>query len=516
MLSTVPEDTRIVVVAPRPDRTLPRLTKELAAASKIWPNLAPKRLGLLLTTSLGANISSARGLSQIGVDPSRPLLFIPRLPGAEGQLQAGLLIVGLRDRRRFDAWLARIAGPERRSVDLGKVRVRVLFPDSEEPIACLLRWHSVICQLGAAPGSDPMKLLRRVSEQRFTPMSNDALALGALSALDPDADFYVIARPARFAETLQHRVVERALRAHRFEEPSARKRRAKRVQREAASLTKSARSVQVVVGGVYLEEKSLRLDAEARLTASAASALRGALAQRSAPVVARWAKTPALGRFFVQMNPKLLAAGLEKWGLPLPAARLDGSLAVLALGIDTQCTAAKSSVRIDANVAPFLLPMAAAVGLSEPLKDDERAAIAESLGPKGAALPAQRAFGVLNKSKTGRLRGERFGAPIEVRFHPRALLVGSGAGGGDAAERRLGAGDPDGEPHAFVDIAIDPPAIAAAFETGDFDNVRPELTQAVETHRRLRPLLEQLRMVRLRSWANPPERSVRVELRAER
>lgn len=478
----MPAGLPLALVVPRPAETLARAVEEWSIAHRAVPGLVPRRPPSL--EGLPVDPWSGSELERLGLDPIRPLLFVPGEPG-----MASAVVLGLSDAVRFRTAAVAALGPDAKTVDLAGEKLTVLGASREQPLACLVRQRHAYCQLGLSAGSEPFSALRRLAFARGRELASDPVA-DATRSLGPGADVYFVVGAEAASDWLAHLGLERTERELRFEPEPTRSALRAEAARRAAELRRSGGRVEALVGAVELTPGGPRLRAELRLDAAGARAMDGVFGRGPIDAgLAAWSETPAVARLLLHLRPDRAAAVLAGLGLSLPADAATGLVAALALGLDTQSPGARLGAPRDPGLLPFVVPTAVAVGLRRPLS-----------GPERAGLAGLEADGV------------------EVKTASTALLLGAGTGSGAAAERRWRASEGRGldERSRLLELGLDLGALSAAFAAGVFDDdTRPELVGLERLHRRVAPGLARFRRVALELAGDASRRRLRLELRTE-
>jgi hypothetical protein len=500
-----PAQSPSVVVIRRPDRLLQKLEQELEPLGPVLPGLRLDVLAALSLDATGLDLTRAEGLRAAGLNPEARMIVIPGLGDAPV-----LLMLAVADRSKLAAWAEHLAEGRSKRLELGGEHGWVLFPASESPLACLLRGDQAYCQLGVSPGADPMAALRRWLESRSAPPREGPTR--AITALPNDSDVVMWVQPAPLAAALSDAWLAQAAQRHRFDPEPIRQTALRDARARAAQLKNNARTLEGVAMGFAIRDSAVALHTVLALDDRGARALDGAMVKPGDDTIARWSETPAIARLLVRLRPHVLRSLLEPLGVSLPEESLSGSLAALALGLDTDCPAAKANAQKTQSPVMFALPLAAAVGLNRPL--DPRAMFGRTLPEwMSAEAPA---------GDASMLHGEAFGSPLELRVNGPVLLIGTGPGGGAAAARRwsdLGPpreGPAEGEP-PFFEAGLDLVTASAAITASALgEDSRPELLSLERIHRRLRPLLQRYRTLSAKMVREDHGRRLRVTLEAIR
>jgi hypothetical protein len=462
-----------------------------------------------LRETLGLGLTSP-ALEAVGLAPQRPALIVKASPNAPATVQ-----LGLSDHRRFRAWLSRVAGTDRRSIPFGRERATVLFPDSDLPIVCLIRIRDGYCQFGSTKGPDPVRALKRAVNSGGNRLPVNSAMADAVAALPSDADLYLLVRPKRWSQHLARALVGHAVRSHRFDPPGVRRRATAKLERKAREVQTALREIRAMAFAFSYHETRARLRGQVVVEESAARRLRSAIdTAPSRATMRRWANTPALISARFHLKPTAAEQLLAATGFSLPGAKLSGGLAILALGLDTECASAKTHDETGAAALPFVVPIAGAIGLEQKLDS-------EAFQQLQHWLP--------HPSEPGRFRYHPLSGSgdqtVELRLRDEVVLVGTGSGSGAAAARRWDSSQkhlqqsvrPTADARRFVEIEIDLAAITAALATANFDaNVRSELHALRQFHQQLRPALGRYRRIRLRGETKDRAKRLSFELDALR
>ncbi len=535
LAATLPAAAPLVLFAPRAGDFSKDLDALLELAGAVEHDLAgPRRAAKLMHALVGGEALDAmreggheRMASNLerfldpdqamalGLDMDEPLLLVP---GPDDGALA--LSLGVRDRARLEAALDAALGPPQHRVQLGGAEVVVRLAEAERPVSCVVGAARAQCQIGLISDDAPLALLEALLRSgRDVPLARASGLARALAWLPPGARTYVLFSPHATAEHASRLARAQAEKANRFDRQRARRRA------DAAERGKAQRLRSLVAGfegaalGVYAEGERWTLRLETALSASGARWMEETFGSEPVdPVIARWASTPALFSLLARLQPgalEELAAGL---GIPMPRATLDGTLALLTLGVDAQCPLASKRASLDEEWRwAFLLPTAIAAGLREPAAASRvHAALAERLGEAPASEPAQ-VPPFAGAQVRSALRGEAFGSPFEVDILDDLLLAGTGPGMGAAALRRLSALPSRAEPAPgqrpfFFEANLDLRAFDAALASGGFgEEHRAELGVLETLRQKLEPLVEAVRRVQLRAQRFDDGRRVRVE-----
>lgn len=490
-LAHLPDDVPITLLVPRPERLFRKLEAQWARATSAQADLAHRVFLSGLAEIMGGPVAPAT-FQRVGIAVDREVALM-----LDPEAEVIILRFGLADRRRFEAWLSRTVPEERRSMELGRERAIVLYPDSDLPIICLLRVQHAHCQLGAGKDARPGAALERLLASSLRPLAEDADFVGLRSELSEDADLFAFLRPKRLASGLRRWLDERARRHQRFAAPED-QRRARELSDARAQLLRGwLEQSRLVTLGLAVDRGRLQGKAHAVLDAPAARGLAALVpAELSETDVKRWSDTPALSRLFLQLQPEA-ASRLFAWlGLDLPAASVDGSFAALLLGVDAECKAARSSGG-DPRARLFYLPLAMAAGLRGPLAAERLILDAPAAGPPSLFSGVQ--FRVGADART--LHAEHLGSPLELRVLDQVVLMGTGHGAAAAAERRWTARAPRAAPGpGFLELSVDLAAVRAAISAARLEGAsNQELKRLREAEQRIDLWLGDMRRLELRA-----------------
>lgn len=431
----------------------------------------------------------------------------PAVLGLDPKLEVGVLVLPLASAPAFEAWLERLEAPSRARVRIDRSTVAlVLGPGTRTPLGCVVQPRRAVCQLGA-PSAGGIGRLQDMLQVR-TPRLGQVPGLAeSWRELGRGARWTALVRPVPFARALARRWGREMQRAHRLHDVSIRRdvaRRARRVERLATS---HAGLVDAVAVGVEADPSGGRVEVVARMTDRGRERLDRWLPETAAPSRIRsWVATPALASLFVQAEPTV-AAEIARWaGVELPAPSLDGTLGVLAFGVDARCPHALPPGRGQLDWA-FLVPSAATLGLRGPRAADQVHAVLD------ARIEADRDIASLVHRAPIHARVD--GGEVAVHVLDDVLLVGTGPMSDHAALRRLEApsSSSPARPRGFLHAALDLGATAAALEAAEVGNGhRAELRWLDRIRRRLSPLLQQMQRVQVSGVREAQGRQVRLEL----
>lgn len=496
-LDELPASVGLAFVLPDPARA----TRRLAAITQALEEASPEWTAERIVARLRA--ASLLG-SATGIDVHGRLTVIPGWG-----LVPDLVRLALADRERFAAWASGGAPP---IATWGEDPVYALALD-EHGAACALRGDVAWCQLGAIPveerrrGTDALEPLRRLIDTPGRRLGHAAALVDAGLRLSGDADVYVFAQPGALVPALSRVLAERAHRATPFATAEALRRLEQDARRRAAGALEAAGIVRSAAAAVSLGSTEMSAQLELELEGRnrlLSNALLGQL-DPADPIV-RWADTPSLGRLVARVEPSLATEILRLVRVNLPPERVSGTLALMVLGLDTQCPSAKASNRRTAEAWPFVFPMAGAIGLAagQPL---DRAGLASSID-----IPRDPHTGVLDDDVL--MRGRMFDGPVEARLAPGTILFGTGHGAASAAARRWAspARTATLSDRQFLDARLGLAAIGAALSSGAYDgDTRPELRSLERVVRTLQPLVA--RYPTAHATAHVGESGARVSVR---
>ncbi|MBK8010809.1 MAG: hypothetical protein IPK13_05635 [Deltaproteobacteria bacterium] len=510
------------------DESITLYVPKLAVMIEIVPQL--KDVIAALREPVGSAMSNPR-FEAMGIDPSQPLLmtWVPR----EGALVA---VFGLSHRARLEQWLKALRDTETNAtlqLDVpgsGPSKVWLIDAATENPIACVLGTTQGYCQFGAGPQGRPLHplqatLTRRqsairpphpekaVQTHRFKrgPKHELARTRGGrrddqhgtlrmkerLSRLRPGGAVYLIANMRTLGDTLVDFEAQRLRRAYQFSGQAERE-QGEIQQREMKHLANSiSQHTKALVAGLYIDPRRTAFEADVSLTRAGFALVSRALRpQPKAELIEAWASTPALAKLILRLRPGTLEQQAKALGMNIPRGHLTGALAVLWLGLDSECPAAKAPPA--KTNWPFVLPTAVALGAA---KDPETfaEALRELIDHQEPSPPPH---------------------PIEVGTLGQTILLGTGRGAGAAALRRLRsvetkqkekaisavsepllnslAKEPDAPfLEATIDLLAIDAALGAIVDAGP--GAQPNLEQLVRARERLRPAFDAASRVGLRA-----------------
>lgn len=497
-LEALPDFVPAALIIPNPGKFLSHAREELSALGAAFPMFDPKRLHSAVENRLGFDAIDETHLKEAGVSSSDPLIVAADFAGRQAIVRASLA-----DRRRFEAWADQRSRPGAK-LRIADDRAWILYPEAEEQLACAVRDRAVFCQIGLSSGRDPIADLRRFLETPARRMIEQPNTRLAAQRLREGAESYLILQPEAVAELAADAILAHSAHKHRFDPPAARRAAEAEARRTASAVFSQLRAVRAVAAGLSIEQHKLSAEVEMVLDRRGGDLLRGLFRPALAgDATQRWSETPALAKVMLRLRPEIAADLLGRFGLPVSRNVLDGSVAAIAMGLDTECPAAKRGAPSDAAALPFLFPTAVAIGLAGRAGQTERRAIGDALGapPNSGELL---------------LRRHAYGSPLEVRLVDEAMLIGAGPGAGSAAIRRWNHSQPkDALPAEtpFAEVGLDLLAVDAALASGAFsDETRAELQQLERLRQKLRPLIT--RFERLRIEARSPDHSdqLRIDL----
>jgi hypothetical protein len=496
-LEELPDTVPVAIVLPKPGATIGQLQTELAQLEGLFPDLQIDRIAARIERAIGFAPVRLERLTEIGASTTEPALIAIDLAGGPPVFR-----FGLSDRRRYDAWIDRHSehGPK---LQIGADRASILFPESEAPLACVVRQRTGYCQIGVSSGRDPIAELRRFLEAPGRRMSQLAGITVAADRLRSGADAYVFVRPEAIGDLVARHMIARAAHRHRFDGPSVRRAAVGEVEREAHLLRSRIRSIEGIAMAIDLSSSHLFAELEVVVNRRAIELLRGLIREGSTDeATLRWFETPALARIALRLRPEIAGDLLARAGIKLPIALLSGDVAALALGVDTECPAAKRGAPEDPAALPFLFPTAVAVRLTHQAGESERRAIAQTLGGGDARSELLR-------------HGQAFGSPFEVRMVDEAVLIGTGPGAGAAAVRRWSGASKKQRINrrAFAELAVDLAAVDAALSAGSFGAETRDELRALDVYwRSIRPIVSRFERLDLAAWSESGSGRLRFEL----
>ncbi|MFO0723676.1 MAG: hypothetical protein U1E65_07850 [Myxococcota bacterium] len=482
-LDTLPDTTALAVVLASPARmaALEAAWEELSALASLPGGPIPD---LILARSFGAEpagLLHTLRWGAIGLDAKSPLIVVPGIGAAPSLLRAGIA-----DRKLLDQWLEALPGHERLQ-RRDEAPLEIIAEDT----ACAIVGASLFCQRGSSPGPDPLADLKRWAELPSRRLAHVRPVATVAQALGSSMDVYAILRPGLLAPALERQALERASNAATFKGPAAHREAVLEARRLAQRWGTWAGSIQATAVGARMVDGHLESRAELELDDRLAAALADTVGTEPiAPGIARWASTPALARAVLRADRAMLADALHSLGFSISPEALGGSAALLVLGLDTECEAARSAHTSLRGALPAVIPTALAFGL----------------GPSGVGA---------GQESVAAYHGSKEPKAADAHVEGQTLFFASGPGGISAAVRRLNGGTARAAlaSGVFFDGSVDLAAVAAALDAGDIDGgTRPELRSFSETYRRLRPFLDRFRVLELS--AESEARGHRVRIRA--
>ncbi len=478
VLEELPEHVGLVVVLPAPARTAERLAEVTRGVDDVYPEWSA-------ATVLGRVHGSALLLQTAGVDPHGRITVVPGLGRGPDVVR-----LSLADRARYQAW-ARTLGGGRAIQTWGGDEVHAVGFDDRSGVACVARSGGLWCQLGASTPDDPLGALRRVVDAPARRLAQNAPMNAAVARLRGDADLYVLARPGELAEPLAHAIGAQAVRARPFATPAEKRGLEAEARRRINQTAAYASLVRAAASAVALDKDELDAQVELELSDRGVELARALVGDLDAadPIV-RWAETPSLGRVVARVDPAAAAELLALARVRLHPRQLSGTLAMMVLGIDTQCPSAKASAPRDIGAWPFVFPLAGAIGLAE-ARPIDRVGLAA-----GFDIPADPRATELRDDTF--FRGRMFDSPVEARLVPQTILLGTGHGAASAAARRWSSpartvalqASPAPASRRFLDARVSLAGVSAAMSTGTYDGeTRPELRRLENVMRVLQPMV---------------------------
>ncbi len=525
MLAQLPGHIPAVAYAPRLRLVIEDLEESVDALSLLDPQLKEQPLPVLLSELIfGTNspleslaepdrsgaisrLATAEGLQRIGVDPQGAFYLVPY--PADG---VALLSFGLTERPRFEAWLGRIA-PERRHTSVVGEQASVLASESDRPVTCLSRSARAYCQIGASSGDDAIAHLRKLHQFSGSTLGERQGLKAAYGKLAPGARLQLLVQPAPLADQLSATFEKKIRRAQRFSAPKTRKQTLNRLRRKQARLRSAVKLVEGAAAGFYRHSDHIALRWEAKMSSAGQRALIAAVPPTTPDLpIAQWARTPALFSAIARVAPMHLQKLLGALGLPVPQDALSGTVAMLALGLDTECAFAKQETKAAPAMRPphgwaFLFPSALNVGLTNKTAADQtfkNLSTIFEVGEKTGFTPR------------APLRGRVLDSGYEVHVLDDMLVIGTGPGSGAAAIRKLRGLSPQSSEQTppFFRAAVHLRAINEAFAAGNFRGEHRKELLSLETARlKLKPFLQ--RFSKLEVSAKALERHQRVQMQVK-
>lgn len=501
-LAHLPDDVPLTVLIPSPERFFRKLEAQL---DRLSPSAALQRVwfeGIAEVIGGPVNPATFRRLG-IGVDRELGLIFDP-------DANVAIVRFALSDRRRFEAWLARTVPEERRSMEIGRERAIVLYPDSEMPIICLLRVSHAHCQLGTGEEERPGRALQRLTTEGIRPLAEASDFKLLRAGLDEHADALVFVRPKRFTSGVDAFLEARTRRAHRF--ASNRDQRGMHGRAESRARLLRSWLSEGRLAALSLSLDRGRVDGRLQVVLEPRAAERLAVLVPTDPPsndIMAWSDTPSLARLLLRLEPSAAAALYELLGLQLPSDSVDGSFSAHLLGVDTECRAAKSLAK-DPRAPLFFMPVAAAIGLRGPVD-------AKTMIMQPGSAGARALFSGVQLEPTGTdgqtFRAEHLGSPLEVRMLDGVALMGTGHGAAAAAERRWSARvAPRSRRNAFLELSVDLAAVRAALAAARIERSNEELKRLHAMEQKMDLWLAEMRRLDLSAALVPSAPQLTVHL----
>lgn len=537
LLDLADTDDAIVLFAPKLStlfEVIPNLANAVEPfAGDIEPALISR--GRELISALGkptdgpqrGSLLGAAILESAGFDVSEPLLVTWR-----PRDKALVAVFGLSNRDRLEALLKHQSDAEA-NTDLrlhisgtDPQTVWLIDATTDTPIACVLGTTQGYCQFGTGPRSKPLRPLQATFERGLrhgprrgesrrasdrgpadTPTEDPDKPLSMFSRVRAGGVLYLIANMKTLAATLVDFETKRLRRAHQFGLGGRAEREHEQLQERAMRHSAGAvtRLTDRLVAALYVEPRQTALEAKVSLTregrAFFARAVRPQPQQPDSQMIDDWASTPALAKLILRLHPRMLEQHAKILGIDLPEGLLTGELAVLWLGLDSECPAAKAPPA--RTNWPFVLPTALALDTendpkplakslrkvirdhtqrtAEPPQAVEVATLEHTVllgtGRGAGAAALRRLLSVRTKQETARASRER------------AEDAGGGGEGGEGGGERGGGGRRE---RAFLEASLDFLAIDAALGAIMDSSAEPHsnLHQLVQARERLRPAFE--------------------------
>ncbi len=496
-LARLPKTAPIALYAPQ----LRVLMQDLGAATRVLATVLPGTKGLgapeLIANLLWGNgigigwtahtprpeltqLASPRGRAAIGIDGRAPMTAL-----VQPEQQITMVSFGLSDRPKWERWLNAVA-PDRKHLEIGGEHAAILTPNSDLPITCIARHRRAFCQFGAASGSNPFAPLAAAIHGSSETWGDLPGLAKAHRALPPGAHLYGLVDGAAVGKWLAKFALNQAQRNHRFSPKKLRRAALKRIRSLGLRVQEFTASIDGTALAFYRTRQGLSLKMESTLSNKAAQQLRPHLrAPGEHDLVSEWAQTPALMQAILRINPKTAQQLLNAVQIDLPHEALSGDVALLTLGLDSECPMAKASPK--PHSAGFLVPSAAAIGLAK----------------------------VSHRSES--LQSHLQNSPYEVDVQERIVLVGAGQGTRAAARRRLrslpqhiGTSQPP-----VLEISVDLHAIDSAFDSSAVGTEhRHELRSLDALRLGLQPLLQHVSTLAFTASAKDNGKRMSLELRA--
>jgi hypothetical protein len=494
----VPHIATVAAVAVQPAKLLERLRVETQLIEHVMPRTVKhaRRWVAEASHGLGGYLSTARQLSTLGVDLNQPASLFQVTSG-------GPVVVsfGLRDRRVFDAHLKQVDRAQRRIVDLDGEKAIVIFADSDLPVACLVRASRAQCQLGLTKQKNPLSLLTASTVRRPRSVVHRKGMQSLLRKLPAEGLAHVVFEPQALSKRSTAFLTERTRRAGRLDTPKYQRARREDSRVLAAQIKRTMSHVELAAATLLSAGDTLSAELHITVDGQGARHLQGWLdAPRRSPRLEQWARTPALARFVYRGNPQLITRALTAGGMTLAPSAFGGTVAILALGINTETPVAKTATSLSPVSLLHVVPTAIAVNLAAP--PTAKSSDAPRRGPAVGDLPV--------------IRRRIEGGEIEIRARDEVVLLGVGPGSGAAAERRWRRARSRAEDRSeapFVELGVDFAAVSAAFKaTVMSQETRRELVLLNRLQYKLTPLLHRYRTIDVRAWAQDRHRRLKVRL----
>lgn len=430
-----------------------------------------------------APLSTPQGHAAIGINSRAPVTAL-----VHPELRVALISFGLTDRPKWERWLDNVS-PDRKPLEIGAEHASVLTPQSDMPVTCLARHRRAFCQFGAMPGANPFAMLTAATQGDTQTWADEPGLADAHGALPPNARAYAVVDSVAVGHWLSKLAIAQAQRTYRLSPKKIRRAALKRVRTLGLNVQNFAAKINGTALGLYRDRQGLSARMESTLSEAAAQQLRPHLRNPGEhDLVSEWAQTPALMQAILRANPKTAKQILSTLKVNLPLEALSGDVALLTLGLDSECPMAKAS-RKARHSAGFLVPSAAAIGIAK------------------------------DYVKEGDIPSQLQGSPYEVDIQERIVLVGAGQGTRAAARRRLNT-LPQHKSRTqppMLEVSIDLHAIDSAFDSSSVGvEHRRELRTLDALRLGLQPLLEHVSDLKLAASAKDNGRRVSIKLRAQR
>ena len=412
-------------------------------------------------------------------------------------LGSAVFILPVVDRDQFRRWLGALPAPSQDILERDKTPISVLGARTPWPLACAFRKAWAVCQVGLGPPGDGLAPL---AEHLPSGDPQKGPRLGSRRALTriwpktptkgPRPEWTAVIRPRLLVRGAFELYRQHQLHANRVASRDGWAQLAQRMMHQEEQSVRWARALEAVALTGSMTDSTFDISLMAELTSPAARQLARVLPRGSSRrQLRRWVRTPALLSLFVHAHPVLVARLGRTLGLDMDARSLDGSIGVLALGVNLRAPSARRTSPEPLRLHD-LFPYALAAGLGGPEVPARGASLASFVAHSSTSMVAE---------------------TVE-----RHLVVGSRASGAYAALRRwqaahaMGPPPPDGFLFATVDLGAIDAALAGARITRDH---RPELRRLERFRRRWTPVWEGLESLRLVGTADPTRRRVRLRLR---